>query len=431
MRKILSILFILIGLVMLVSGLSSSKFDISALSYPDMFFLAALLVGSSYLLYSLTKPRLLAVNNAVLAPVLITGILIELMLRSCPSLVPLLFLVDLPRNDARQIAEQRGLLTRNTLIGEGMLYHYKPHQMNKAWTYLRIDSLGYRNPNDNIEGYVDAVLLGDSMILAQESEIDLGELFRKSGMSALNLGMGGYAPQHYRDAYKKLIIERKIRNAYTLIFLFAGNDFEDAARYETTRSMGGSWKDYVERNPPARLYQDYLPWTINSAMGLPRYVKGIIENPSRPIKLPYRSITVRYLWWPPRINPGDKEWQIVRAALEELINLSKANSAVPILFLIPSPATLYSQFDGALKKWDDHYQATARTIQDFASGRNVPFVDLNDPLRRKMKRDFILVSQWDCHFNARGITELFNIVFQRVREWPRTSAALGWTETIG
>ena len=413
LKKIPTILFVFIAVGLMAAGLEpSSKRDILFLSYPAFSFLATLSVGCAYLIYSLFRSRLLRFNNAILCPVLISAIGSEVMLRAFPTLVPNVLLVDLPREAARHIADQRGFLTTNTMTGEGMLYHYKPNQVNSRWSYLQIDSQGYRNP-DELPRNVDAVLLGDSMILAQESEVDLGALFRKHEMSVLNLAMGGYAPQHYRDAYRKLIVEKKIKNTRTIIFLFEGNDFDDALQYERTRNGDGKWEQYLQ-SPPTHKYQDYMPWIMNVVMGLPRYVSGRIENPTRVIKLPYMSVDTGYLWWPPAISPEDERWKLVRAALVDLTALSRSNSAVPILFLLPSPATLYSQFDAGLVEWDQHHQTTTKTILDFAKEQGIEFVDLNDPLRMEMQSQFILHSSRDCHFNALGVTKLFDLVSQRL-----------------
>ena len=43
--------------------------------------------------------------------------------------------------------------------------------------------------------------------------------------------MGGYAPQHYRDTYKKYVIDKNIKHKNVIINIFVGNDFSDASYY--------------------------------------------------------------------------------------------------------------------------------------------------------------------------------------------------------
>ena len=416
LKRIPSLILIFIAVEGCVFSIKSASHpDISTFLYRQITLLLALLVVACYLVYSLFRSDLLRLNNIILYLVVTSSILLELVLRVSPNLIPIHFLIYLPPEDRKKLAEERGLPVYDTRVGEGMIYHYKPYQKIKARPYIQIDNLGYRNPSNKVDNYVDIVLLGDSMILAENSENDLGELFRKKGYSALNLAMGGYAPQHYRDVYKKFIIEKNIKNAYTLVFLFIGNDFSDALNYENVLNKGGNWEHYVKR-VPTHSYQEYLPWLVNIVViGLPDYFRGRLINPSHVVKLPYQSIKVNYLWWPPKISKDDPRWQLVQEALEELIQLSRYNSATPMIFLLPSPATLYSPYDEELKKWDDNYNVTSKTIEEFARDQEVQFIDLNTPLRNEISKDFILAADWDCHLNTLGVSKLFEIVFQYIK----------------
>ncbi len=86
-----------------------------------------------------------------------------------------------------------------------------------------------------------------------------------------------------------------------------------------------------------------------------------------------------------------------------------------MIFLLPSPATLYSPYDEELKKWDDNYNVTSKTIEEFARNQGVQFIDLNTPLRNEIAKDFILAADRDCHLNTLGVSKLFEIVSQYIK----------------
>ncbi len=363
------------------------------------------------------------VNQFGLFLTITSGVLLEIIVHLFPQLVPVEFLRNLSPSDRKALAMEKGLATFNTRTGEGMLYHHAPYEKIKGRDYLHIDSLGYRNPQEDKPTAYDLVLLGDSMIFAGEAKEDLGALYRKTGVSTLNLGMPGYAPQHYRDAYKKYIIGRGIKNRYTFVFLFVGNDFLDAAKYARALKKSGNWLAYADI-PSKNYFQEALPWSVNIAMGVPDYISGRLAHPQRPVNLPYRTIQIGYLWTPPRVTQDSSSWLLVQPALNEIVTLSRTNGAIPVILLLPSPATLYSQYREDLKQWDEAYAVTAKTLADFGANKEVQFIDLNTFFRKAIAKDFIFPHEWDCHLNQLGVQQLFNHL-QTIRPLTFIDEAIG------
>ena len=125
------------------------------------------------------------------------------------------------------------------------------------WITLTIDENGYRNSAIN-QTEVDIVILGDSITFAKDSKVEIGDLFREEGLSALNLGMSGYGPQYYRDVYKKYVIEKGIKHKNVIVNIFVGNDFSDAVRYPSFKF-------------PTSKGKAYYPWIIN--LMIQNYIK--------------------------------------------------------------------------------------------------------------------------------------------------------------
>ena len=338
-------------------------------SWSRLVFLVALLLTSAYFLFSLFRPRLQKLNNDVCCLALTVGLGVETFLRLMPEAIPAGLLSYFPQQVAEKKAQARG----HIMTGEGMIYHYAPENRElKNWPSLHLDECGYRNPSQKSEHF-DVVLLGDSIVFALAAEKDLGQLFREAGSSCLNLAMGGYAPQHYRDAYQRYVIEKNIRHDVVLTFLFIGNDFSDAMRYEKVRRHHGDYRDYIYDSAN---YMACLPWVINMARALPPHINSLMGGglnggvvaTGRSLRLPYKTIEVgEFLWWPPELHENSAEWECVRAALGGIIALAKTAGAHPVFFLVPSPATIYSQFEPDFRVYDQRHAVTAALLEGYCA----------------------------------------------------------------
>ena len=96
----------------------------------------------------------------------------------------------------------------------------------------------------------------------------MGELYREKRISVMNLAMGRYAPQHYREAYKEFVIKEGVSHKYVLIFFYMGNDISDSIVYSRLLKKGkdGDYRDYGMRGYKGS-GNESLPWIINLITG--------------------------------------------------------------------------------------------------------------------------------------------------------------------
>ena len=198
----------------------------------------------------LTNAKLIAKGIVYLVYlVIVTLIISEVVVRKAPNWIPSDLVGYLSQDAMLSVFNERGQIQDR----EPPVYHYRPFQKMNWYSHIIIDENGYRNSVPN-QTEVDTVLLGDSIVFGRDSKIDLGDLFREKGLATLNLSMGGYAPQHYRDAYKKYVIDKGIKHNNVIVSIFVGNDFSDSIYYP--------W----DISPKAK-GKSYYPWVVNLIIG--------------------------------------------------------------------------------------------------------------------------------------------------------------------
>ncbi len=366
----------------------------------------SLLIG--YCVYALRQPRYLSLNNYLTYLFVVSVMALEVIFRVRPDLIPGEELIQHASKSIRkQYAISRGYMIEETLSAEstnGLIYHFHPNGRLTAYPHVEFDSDGYRNP-PMIDGQeLTCVLLGDSMTLALAARKDVGGLLREHGYHTRNLGMFGYAPQQYRDVYKRLVIDQKVTHRYVLIFLFAGNDITDAQNYDHTRRMGGDFREYLPQMKSVGKLEDSLPVMVSVVRGLPRFFKShFVTNRERTITLPYRTVQTGELMPPPHIQVGGEEWNTFVAPLAEIIAMARTHDAVPIVYLLPSAATVYAPFDVTLRHYDREYGVLAESLQSYLREAEVDFYDLQERLRKEMQERFIFAHDKDYHLNSFGV----------------------------
>ncbi len=359
--------------------------------------------------------------------VIIIFIAFEIIFQVKPEFVPAQLMMYLPKNTIEKIriavAHKWGYYT-----GQDMIFHYPPsRQMNYGELirpHVHIDEEGFRNPSQNSDNY-DVVLLGDSMIFALDAKQDLADRFRKTGYAAINLGMEGYAPQQYRDVYKHYVIERNIKHDYVFIFLYIGNDFQDAEAYQNILDKNGDYTDYVIGETKSI---PYLPLILNVTRGIYQNLwnNTAINEPSieeqektinRMIHLPYKKLEVDDSFWPPpAINHENIQWTYVKEAIDDLAALADQVGATPLFFLLPSPLTVYSDYEidspinNSLRKYDRRHATSSQLLKQYFESKNLVFTDLNEPLKAEIEQTFIFASEDDGHFSDAGLDKVFELV---------------------
>jgi len=281
------------------------------------------------------------------------------------------------------------------------IYHYIPNSKLNWYPHVAIDENGYRNKTKN-QLSVDSVFLGDSIVFAKRSKKDLADLSRDNNISALNLAMSGYSPLHYRDVYKKYIVDRKISHKKVIVNIFVGNDFDDSLRYP--------WE--IKINPKGN---PSFPWIINLLVGVLENRKGVkqynvqLKESKHKVKLPYRKINIRYLWWP--TLPDKEKWEKTSSALYDIVSYARSMNAEPVFVVIPSPASVYglSLYKDFKRYTDVHIDVVKMFRKEFKS-ENVKIIDTLNSLAAAVEEQFLYVDESDCHFNTHGTKVLYSII---------------------
>jgi hypothetical protein len=401
-------------------------------------FLIATAAIAIYFVFSVSVPRLVRFNNYLAFLGICSLFAFELIFRIKPSLIPFESRL-LPTATVVEISAGRGEL----VDGENMIYHYQPNQRLTRFSHMTIDSSGFRNPpGQRSNSDFDIVLLGDSILMAHASEYDLGELFRRGGYSTLNLGMGGFAPQHYLDTYKAFVVDRDIAHRYVMTFLFVGNDFRDALLYDRVKAANGDYLDYVygpksmpgtshwtstipegilEAVNGGHRYDDLATHLERTAIRLWQFTVGARpggkrehENDSpRILEVHLPSGSIEYpvghgydSWWPPLLTTDDPAWQATWEALEGVVRLAQDSGAVPIIVIVPSPASIYAEYNS---NFADARKNTDRVVElILLQGLDHILVDLHDELTQAFAVEFLFLHERDCHFSTRGVRVIFD-----------------------
>lgn len=320
--------------------------------------------------------------------------IIEVTIRAFPALIPGHTIEYLSENAFSNLLKSRG---RQQEEGEA-IYRYRAYQRFLYNPEIIIDELGFRNSVFE-QQKVDTVLLGDSIVFGKGSETDLGDLFRQDGISALNLSMSGYAPQHYRDVYKRFIIDRDIQHREVLVTLFVGNDFSDSMRYP--------WK--LEGNPQGVAY---FPWVLNLIIGsiknypASRSYDKELKSSKNVVELPYKEIRTRYLWWPPEITEQQHQFQRTLKALAEINELALSQNSRVSIVIMPSPASVYGyKHHTSFKRFYDRHKTIVALFK-----KNLPEATILDPtdfLAKAIEKEFLYIAESDCHFNSVGMKQYY------------------------
>jgi hypothetical protein len=413
------------GCALYVHAEPSEVQDVFMWSWMRSVALVILAMLMMYCLCALRSMRLLNVNNYLSYLVVVVVLTLEVTFQLRPDLIPGEELIFHATKEVRkEYAKARGYMTEEMLSAEpsnGLIYHFHPNTRLPAYPHVTIDPAGYRNPPGLDPQTLDCVLLGDSLTLALDAKEDLGSLLRTQGYGSKNLGMFGYSPQHYRDVYKKFIIDAHIRHRYVLVFLFAGNDVQDAKNYRQVQLEGGDYKEYLPQMKSIGTVEQYLPIMVSVVRGIPRYVKSrLVTNRERTIQLPYRTISTGELMPPSRIQVGTDDWNYFIDPLGEIIAMARAEGATPVVFLFPSAATIYSPYDPTLIQYDSHYQRMSDAMLEYLTAKAVLFKDLQGRLRTEIAKEFIFAHEKDYHLNTIGVQKVSDEVLLTLKRVSRT-----------
>ena len=425
----------LIYLALANSGPSQTG-DIGSYSYFRLAFFALTGTGALYLLVALLRPRLQRWNNFALYGLLTNLILIEVAFRLFPSLVPVEVIPFLPRDAREQVAAQRGIPTAASYRGDGMLYSHAPHSVVvTANPWIRIDPDGYRNAA--AVQSADVVILGDSVMFSMEARRDLAELFGQRGISGYNLAMGGYSPFHYRDVYRKYVVDRRLPHRAVLIGLVPANDIQESLKYTLVQNQNGDFRDFLGNPGGAEAvgaaWLERQPfWTVTLTMRLPALIKDRLSTlrtamaASLPgsglqLSLPHGTWTVpASLFDYPTVGPQTGEWAAFTTAMDELVADIVKQGAKPIIALLPSPGLLLGRHVRGGERYkatlDQSSSAIRNALTERYQPRGAQIVDLAVPMAEAVAARSLLVSPLDYHYNTEGIETLATVLLPLLPE---------------
>jgi hypothetical protein len=391
-----------------------------------LFFVIAAIV---YLAISLRFERLQRFNTLFVYGVVVNLIIVEAAFQLFPSLVPADLVGLLPMESRTEIAADRGLFTARTFAHDGMLYSFRGQERPlEKFPWVEIDEYGYRNPAVP-EKNADMVLFGDSVTFARHARKDIAQLLRDRGIAAYSLAMGGNGPFHYRDTYRKYVVERNLDHKYAVVFLSLANDFGEAAKYAKVVRQGGTYRDYLgEMSTIGVDWPDRQPlWTVAILARLPAYMRKRLTSVRGALSrflgerfeviLPYATYPATPQLLELRNITEDGElWRAFSAAIDDLSDSVDGAGARLVLVLMPSPALLYRNyvigFEPFKRTLDTRYRTIRRLIEERYASRGVMVVDVVEPMAREMGKRNLAANPLDYHFNSEGWVVLSDVLVE-------------------
>ena len=405
--------------VLLIVGLSyavrpSAHQDIFIYSYFRFSFIVAIVAALLYTLVSLTRPRLVLINNWALYGLVSALVMTEVALRVFSFHLPMGLVRYLPAPARSAIAGDRGFFTEDVITGDGLLYHFKPGIRIPELPWLTIDARGYRN-EEIPEGGVDVVFLGDSVTIAQAAEHDFSFRFRAHGLSTLNLGMNGYGAFHYRDVLRRYLVDAALRARYLVVVVTGYNDLHDTLNYVWTKEKGGDYRSYLGILPTfafGNFQSRYVPWVIsllgNTAPLIKAFFEARLAGPGVRVELPYAELEVeRGILRRDPIGEEDLIWRHFRTAVTEILDIAAANGMKTLVAYYPPSRMILRPYlhgnDEFVTSIREDHDSLMAMLHDLVARPNVRFADLTDFTATAASYQLITLDPLNYHLNTVGV----------------------------
>lgn len=421
----LPLLFAIFCIIIVNGYISILNYNLASLSALKLGVLASILAVGLYAVFSLPSPRFRRLNNLVLVNLLITLIGAEAILRVMEDELPFSIVEMLPKDARDRLMKGRGMFVADGISGEGMLYSWKPNTSLPELPWVKVDTNGYRNPA--VLQSADLVLLGDSVTIAQNSDQDMADLMRANGISALNLGFGGYGPFHHRDAYQKYVLDVNMDHRVVLINFCFCNDITDAQSYERTVRKGGTWRDYLGTTPTRNAFPLNFdpPWIVSILFHLPFKAVQAYRNreaSSEDVRIDLPRGIIQASGWslpPEPRNLGKEDWRPALTAITTIARRAQAVGAQVIVAYYPNLSQIHMPYlapsssarNAAIL---DHQDAVARLSQ-LARQEGVHFIDYTRPIQDGNAEKVITAYDSDYHPNSIGVEIMTNTVLPVIR----------------
>ena len=325
------------------------------------------------------------------------------------------------------------------------------------------DAEGFRNSEGAPLGAVVAAL-GDSFTDAMTLPVELGWPARVGsllGVSVRNYGTAGFGPGQELRVLKEYVLKRRPR--VVVVGFFAGNDLQDAVRFESFEREGGAFSSpglgWKFKEVVARFDQFYVtslyegagtllrdlergpddPW---SARGLGDYSGEDLTASKAPragfdrglFTVPVAGRTLRFAFLPSYVNclklsreqlQASRGWELTRGSYEEMERLVRSQGGELVVVFIPSKAQVYlplleasfprAELQRAFRFClrDQPYAPDLEAIvgnrlalndlmRDFCAREGLAFLDLTAELQSTLGAGRNVYSPDDSHWNAAG-----------------------------
>jgi lysophospholipase L1-like esterase len=328
---------------------------------------------------------------------------------------------------------------------------------------LTTDADGFRNATAEPSA-LDLAALGDSFTDALTLPAELTWPARLGSIlqaSVRNYGTAGFGPGQELRALKEFVLPQKPR--VVVVGFFAGNDLQDAERFETFEKSGGAFpssglgwkfKEVIARFDQLyvmSLYQGASNFVRDRDRGLvdPDGVHGPVDysgdDPAAPaaarpgfdrglFTIPTAGHTLRFAFLPPYLNslsfsreelqtsPG---WEATRRSYREMQRLTRAQGSRLVVVFIPSKAQVYLPLVESAFSAPALAQALAVSLRDvahppgvevvmrnrlalnglmrdFCAEEGIAFLDLTDDLQARLRAGTNVYFPDDSHWNGAG-----------------------------
>lgn len=412
------LLLLLFATLVVLNWKPSERFDIYQFSYFRFAALAACVAGALVCALSLFFAALRNFVNALTGYFVAGMVCTEAALRLFPSLLVTNEVISLLPRDARaELGMERGLFTQKNLVGEGMLYAYRPHQALPAYPHVKIDSNGYRNATEPTD-QADVVLLGGSVMQTVNARKDLADVIRANGMSAVNLGMGSYGPFNWRDSYKHYVIDRKVRHAFVMVMVMVPDSLDRADAYLSVVKNGGDYRDYLRGSSfvTTRFLDTPLtPWTVALMANLPHYLLQKWKNEQSrkstqvPLNLSWGKVSVPEELL--RLSQKPRDWSPFFSAIDEIHRYAAGAGAELIMAFYPdyqyAALPYVSGHEAKRRAISSFYESARARLRGFARENGIRFLDLSEAIQNRYREVQIFSNPMDYHPNGKGVETIY------------------------
>jgi hypothetical protein len=419
-HPILQIVFFLLALVLTYWAVTSPL---------RMNWLLLLGVWLTFPLLYAANMRLLGQNALIsLTSIYVTLILLELMLKPFPQVWP-------------RYAQQVGSNWRR-LHADIPKIAYEQDGIN-----YQINEIGFRGSGP-VPDAADIIALGDSFTFGTGSQMSWPSYLNQiSGLTVLNLGMGGTGPP--KHVYPLIAFGLDRQPSIVIEGYFEGNDFFTC--YQPARPSGPRWGDRlilpdVVGSLLERLRGSVRRQTITSALTYNEVTPLEKTINGQDVLLTFSPAYSATLLMDRETLSSSENWRIATGSLKRMQQLSQRSGAGFLLVFIPERTHVYWPLirdddaivetlnDDMIYKWqesfgcqvlvpgrvpvdleqfrksmDDAFDDQRTLLTKFAQTQGIHLLDLTEPLQDLAAQGYTLHDPLETHYNQ--------FVNQKIAEW--------------